>query len=96
METQFGKQSLENCCFNEFLDVKSTMALRHIGHLLNNPLTYEDIHEATGLSFNTLSTIANNKVKRADLATMERLLDYFSGKLGRQLAIADLLEYRPD
>lgn len=59
-------------------------------------LTYEEITEATGLSSNTLSTIATNKARRADLGTIETLLAYLGGRLQRQLQTSDLLEYVPE
>ena len=59
-------------------------------------LTYEEITAATGLSSNTLSTIATNKARRADLDTFNRLITLFREKLGRPLTAADLLEYVPD
>lgn len=59
-------------------------------------LTYEEITAATGLSSNTLSTIATNKARRADLETVDRLLSLFSEKLGRQLSTNDLLRFTPE
>ncbi len=59
-------------------------------------ITYEDITSATGLAASTLSTLANNRVARADLATMEKLLSFFSVKLGRRLTTADLIEWVPE
>ncbi len=46
------------------------------------PCTYEVIHEATGISPNSLSTLANNKVKMVGLNTIERLLEYFECEVG--------------
>ncbi len=59
-------------------------------------VTYEDIHAATGISPNSLSLIATNKAKRLDVSTMEEILRFFSGKVGRSLSTADLLEWVPD
>ncbi len=59
-------------------------------------ITYEDITGATGLAASTLSMLANNRVARADLATMDKLLSFFSSKLGRPLTTADLLEWVPE
>jgi DNA-binding Xre family transcriptional regulator len=59
-------------------------------------LTYEEITAATEISPNTLSIIGTNKAKRADLDTVERLLSFLSGKLGRQLDTSDLLTWLPE
>lgn len=56
-------------------------------------ISYRDIRDATGVSTSTISFIAQNQAKRADLETMDRLLRYFSEKLGRRLTTADLLEF---
>lgn len=53
---------------------------------------YRDISEATGLSTSTLYYIAKNQAKRADLDTIEGLIDYFSGVLGEELTVNDLLK----
>lgn len=58
-------------------------------------ITYEEITEATGLSPNTLSKVGTNKAGRTDLETLERLLYFFSEKLGRELDTGDLLAYLP-
>lgn len=47
--------------------------------------TYQTIHGETGISPNTLSTMANNKMTRIGLSVIERLLDYFD------CGIADLV-----
>ena len=39
--------------------------------------TYEDVSKATGVSQNTLSAYAQNKVRRFDAVTVEPLLDFF-------------------
>jgi DNA-binding Xre family transcriptional regulator len=41
------------------------------------PCTYDSIREATGISPNTLSRIANNKVKMVGISVLARLLEYF-------------------
>lgn len=53
---------------------------------------YRDISEATGLSTSTLYYISKNTAKRADLDTIEGLLDYFSGVLEEEITISDLLK----
>jgi DNA-binding Xre family transcriptional regulator len=57
------------------------------------PLTYEQITADTGLSSNTLSTIATKKAQRADLGTLDTLLSYFERQLNRALTTGELLEY---
>lgn len=59
-------------------------------------ITYEEITAATNISPNTLSIIGTNKAKRADLATVESLLRFLSGKLGRKLDTGDLLTWVPE
>ena len=56
-------------------------------------ITYEEITSATSISPNTLSIIGTNKAKRADLDTVESLLRFLSGKLGRKLDTNDLLTW---
>lgn len=59
-------------------------------------LIYGEIHSETGIAPSTLSAIRLNKVTRADFETIERLINYFSAKLNRQLQINDLLIHVPD
>ncbi|GIK36585.1 MAG: hypothetical protein BroJett011_04180 [Chloroflexota bacterium] len=40
-------------------------------------VTYRDISEATGISPNTLTLLANNRMKHIGLTTIGRLLDFF-------------------
>lgn len=40
-------------------------------------VTYQAIYDETGVSPNTLSTLAQGKVKMVGIKTVERLLDYF-------------------
>ena len=56
-------------------------------------ITYEEITAATQISPNTLSIMGTNAAKRADLDTVERLLCFLSGKLGRRLDTSDLLTW---
>lgn len=49
--------------------------------------TYAVIQEETGISPNTLSTMANGKVKKIGISVIERLLDYFD------CDVADLIVY---
>ena len=46
------------------------------------PCTYEIIRTATGISLNTLSTIANNKIKRVSVDVIDGLLDFFDCEPG--------------
>ncbi len=41
------------------------------------PCTYEVIRGATSISLNTLSLIANNKIKRMPVDALDNLLDFF-------------------
>ena len=58
-------------------------------------LTYEEITAATGLSSRTISGISTGRVTRVDFGTLEKLLSFFSTRLGEPLTTNDLLEYRP-
>ena len=53
-------------------------------------LSIQDVHEQTGLSRNTISLLYNEKVKRIDFDTMEKLCKLFN------CSLADLIEYIPD
>lgn len=44
-------------------------------------LTYDDISDATGISTNTLSRMANNQQRRMDFSVLERLCDFFGCEL---------------
>lgn len=63
--------------------------------------TYERLREATGgdnggVSITALHKMANGESKRVDVATLERLLDYFSSQLARELTTEDILAYREE
>ena len=58
-------------------------------------VTYEEISQETGLANQTIANLSTGRAKRLDLSTMERLLDFFSERLGERLTTDDLLEYRP-
>ena len=58
--------------------------------------TYREISRATGLSTSILTTIAKNEVSRADINTINALLNFFSAKLNKQMTTQDLLEFVPD
>lgn len=55
--------------------------------------TYDQIHAATGIGVSTLSRIASGKSDRISHDVLDRLLDYFSEQLGRELVTQDLLVY---
>ena len=59
-------------------------------------LNYRDMASSLGLSTNMITQIATNKARRADLVTVDKLLGYFSGLLGENLAVDDLLKRYPD
>lgn len=59
-------------------------------------LTYEMITAQTGLSPTTISGISTGRVKRVDFGTLEKLLAFFSERLGEPLTTNDLLEYVPE
>lgn len=59
-------------------------------------ITYEEIYKDTGVPTSTITSIARNQAKRADLRTISRLLDFFSKKLGEDLTVNDLMEWKRD
>ena len=60
-----------------------------------NEAAYRSISAATGISTSTLTSIARNESRRADFDTIDALLVFFSGKLGRRLVTQDLVEFQP-
>lgn len=60
------------------------------------PVTYRDLATVTGLSTSTIYLIAQNQAKRADLATIEALLGFFSARLGQRLTVDDLLGWEEE
>jgi len=58
-------------------------------------VTYEDIIAATGLAKGSITNIRTGRSKQVGVATLERLLAFFSERLGEPLTTSDLLEYRP-
>lgn len=59
-------------------------------------LTYTEIRKGTGLSLSTLSDIGKGKAGLASLETLNKLLVYLSGALGRRLTTNDLLYFTPE
>jgi len=58
-------------------------------------VTYEDMMEATGLSKQTIANLRMGRAKQVGVETIDKLLDFFSDRLGERLTTDDLLEYRP-
>lgn len=52
--------------------------------------TIQEVHEKTGLSRTTISTLYNDKVKRIDYETIEKLCRLFGCVVG------DLIVFRPE
>ena len=52
-------------------------------------ISYADIHEATGISPNSLSMLATGKSKHVGISTIERLLDYFECGVGELIEVCD-------
>lgn len=59
-------------------------------------LEYREIYKATGVATSTLTRIMNNSTKRIDQDTVSSLLTFFSDKLGEELTVNDLLEWKRD
>lgn len=53
-------------------------------------ITYAQISEATGLSTNTITKLANNQSVLVGLSTLDKLCAYFDA------SVCDLLEYVPE
>lgn len=47
-----------------------------------NRKNVKDVHEATGLSRNTISNLYHDKVTRIDYDTVSKLCDYFKCEVG--------------
>ena len=58
-------------------------------------VTYEEITAATGLAKQSIANISTGKAKQVGVETIEKLLAFFSDRLGEPLTTNDLLEYRP-
>jgi len=52
-------------------------------------LTYQDLSDATGISTNTITRLANNKLSRVALNTLEQLCDFFSCELSDLARLAE-------
>lgn len=56
---------------------------------------YREIHKETGVAVSTIFLIAKGS-KRVDVDVANRLLNFFSVKLGKKLTTQDLLEFTQD
>ena len=56
---------------------------------------YREIHKKTGIAVSTIFLIAKGS-KRVDVDVADRLLNFFSMKLGKKLTTQDLLEFTQD
>lgn len=59
-------------------------------------LTYERISTDTGISKAVITNIAINRSGRADLSTVNTLLEYFTKMLDKPLVTGDLLHFERD
>ena len=63
---------------------------------INQSLSYRDIEEESGVSKSTISKIMKGESNTADFEVTQKLLGFFSKKMGRPLALTDILYYEPD
>ena len=56
-------------------------------------LSYRTITEKTGVSKTTLSAIARGTATRADLDTVEKILQLLSEEMGENLTTQDLIKF---
>jgi DNA-binding Xre family transcriptional regulator len=68
--------------------IKELMAQK--SRLTGEPITYETITQATGISSNSLSLLARGKSKMVGISVIERLLEFFS------CAVEELIVYNRD
>jgi len=57
-------------------------------------LTYRQIADGSKISKSTVWKILNGQSQAADFEVMTKLLVFFSAKLGQQLELMDILEYK--
>lgn len=60
--------------------IRELMAER--GRLTGEPVTYDTVNQATGISPNTLSLLSRGKHRMVGISVIERLLDYFACDVG--------------
>lgn len=53
-------------------------------------VSIQDVHSATGLSRNTISSLYHDRATRIDYATLGKLCTFFN------CGVSDLLDYTPD
>lgn len=58
-----------------------------------NKLTYRKLADETGLSKTLLNKIGRGTATRADLKTINTLLNFFRSHLGDEIGIDDILKY---
>lgn len=68
---------------------------RRYEHLSGRTLSYRDIATGSKVSLSTVSKILNHQSQAADFEVADKLLKYFSDKLGYQLTVADIIGYDP-
>lgn len=59
-------------------------------------LTYEKLHEATGISTNTLSRLVNNRQELLDRSVLERLCDFLDCELDAIVRLEPKADSGPD
>lgn len=64
-------------------------------HLSGHTLSYRDIANGSRVSLSTVSKILNHQSQAADFEVADKLLKYFSDKLGYQLTVTDIIGYDP-
>ena len=64
--------------------------------LTGNKLTYRIISEGANLSANSVALIVSGKASRAELASLDKLLNYFSAVMGRVVEPGELFYYDYD
>lgn len=57
---------------------------------LGSCVSIQDVHSATGLSRNTISSLYHDRATRIDYATLGKLCTFFN------CGVSDLLDYTPD
>ncbi len=55
-------------------------------------ITNREISEATGIHPNTVTAYRNGSVQRPDVATVVKLRNFFSQKLGRPVTIDEMVQ----
>lgn len=67
------------------------MIKNHLSKLMGEKrITITEVAKSTGMSASTISNIYNEKVKRLDFDTLEKLCEFFNCN------IEDIIEYIPD